>query len=66
MADAKTALRAEDCEHEKLPQGEGTCPDCGMVFIYCRGCSEAGGAVYHDPPACRSSRDSAPAPKAQP
>lgn len=31
-----------------------------MGFVYCRGCSEAGGAdrpIYHKPPVCKSSRD---------
>lgn len=42
----------DDCEHDRA--GE-QCPDCGMVFVYCQGCSEAGGAgmpIYHGAPVC--------------
>ncbi len=51
---------AMDCEHERAPDGEGPCPDCGMVFVLCRPCSEAGGAdraIYHGEPACPSRDD---------
>jgi hypothetical protein len=49
-----------ECEHENLssaPEHEKKCPECGMVFVYCHPCSEAGGAespVYHTPPPCPS------------
>lgn len=43
----------DDCEHAGI--GPGQCPDCGMTFVYCHGCSEAGGAeraIYHAGPVC--------------
>ncbi len=43
----------DDCEHAGI--GPGQCPECGMTFVYCHGCSEAGGAeraIYHAGPVC--------------
>lgn len=50
------------CDHSSgslLPgvgEGDSQCTDCGMVFLCCHGCSEAGGAdraIYHAPPECK-------------
>lgn len=47
-----------DCEHDNCTDqanGREVCNDCGMVFLVCPGCSEAGGAglpVYHAEPLC--------------
>jgi hypothetical protein len=52
-------LPEDDCDHggkpEKLaePKGAERCPDCGMTFRCCWGCSElAEGPVWHAEPMC--------------
>lgn len=50
------AMPEDDCDHERGPNA-GQCPDCGMTFVYCHACSEAGGAempIYHAAPVCAS------------
>lgn len=51
------------CEHDNtdlLPGvkdvGESQCNDCGMVFLYCPGCSDGSGSgcpIHHAPPECQ-------------
>lgn len=55
-------LPEDDCEHDDVA-GASQCPDCGITFVYCHGCSEAGGAergIYHAGPARGTSADGAP------
>lgn len=63
ISDAK--VDPENCEHEDVTdpsdRNEETCRACGQVFVYCHGCSLAGGAeraIYHSAPVCSTEAQS--------
>lgn len=55
----------DDCEHDDCTEpdpndGSFNCENCGVKFLECPGCSEAGGAdrgVFHAEPLCRSTKE---------
>lgn len=60
---APNAEQQRNCEHEGA---ETLCGKCGMSFIVCPPCSEAGGTVRHAPPACEGLRHTEPTTRSQP
>jgi hypothetical protein len=53
--DAVDCKAEPDCEHDCPMDAENKCSLCGAQFIYCHGCSDGCGPVWHEEPECRSS-----------